>query len=64
LYQSENVTVTVYSITGQHLFDKDFGRLNQGSHELLLQLNGLSSGVYFYTVAAGQNRVAKKMVVE
>ncbi len=64
LYKSENVKVTVYSITGQHLFEKDFGRLDQGSHKLRLKLSGLSSGIYFYTVAAGQNRVAKKMVVE
>jgi len=64
LYKSENIKVNVYSITGKQMFQKDFGRLDQGSHELSLQLNGLSSGIYFYTVAAGQDRVAKKMVVE
>ncbi|MCF6170142.1 MAG: T9SS type A sorting domain-containing protein [Bacteroidales bacterium] len=64
LYKSENVSVTVYSITGRQLFVKDFGRLEEGSQQLVLRLKDFSPGVYFYTVTAGQNRVTKKMVVE
>jgi hypothetical protein len=54
----------VYSLTGQHLFETDFGKLDQGSHGLTLQMQDLSPGVYFYTVTAGPNSVTRKMVVE
>ena len=64
LYKSENLKIMVYSTTGQQLFETDFGKLDQGSHNLTLQLPNQNAGVYFYTVEAGQSRITGKMVIE
>lgn len=64
LKQDAEISVSVTSIAGMKLLAFDFGKLTQGRHDLELQINGLSPGIYFYTVTAGNERVTKKMVVE
>ena len=64
LYRTEDVELRINSITGQELLEKDFGKLNQGKHDLKLTLNDLSSGIYFYTVKAGNERLTRKMIVD
>lgn len=64
LNKSDNVNVIVFSTTGQQLFETDFGRLNQGRHNLTLQLPNQNTGVYFYTVEAGQYRITGKMILK
>lgn len=64
LYKTEDVKLIVHSITGQQLYETDFGILNQGVHNLSLQMSDKGSGFYFYTVIAGQYRYTGKMIVE
>ncbi len=58
------VTMTVYSIAGQKVFFKVFGKLARGQHHLQFYRNRVSPGIYFYAVRAGNATVTKKMVVE
>ena len=60
LYKVKEVNLTVLSITGQQLLVKDYGKLNQGKHDLNLQINNLSPGIYFYTIIAGHERITRK----
>jgi hypothetical protein len=48
-----HVTLTVYSSLGQQVALLQNGELEAGYHEVKFDGNGLSSGVYFYTIEAG-----------
>lgn len=64
LFRSEDVKIIVNSITGQQLEQFDFGKLNQGKHTLTLKLPTLNSGIYFYTLIAGQYFTTAKFIVK
>jgi len=58
-----SVNVSVYSITGQKVADHSFGTFTEGTHKIDLNSTGLNSGIYFYTVKAGENTSTGKMTV-
>jgi Secretion system C-terminal sorting domain len=64
LYKTSKVKLVVTSISGQQMFEQDFGKLNQGRHDLELNFNYLSPGIYFYTVITQNNSATNKIVVE
>lgn len=64
LSESANVSMEVYSLTGQKVAFSDFGFKTAGQHTLTLDGSQLTTGVYFYTVTAGENKVTRKMMVE
>lgn len=63
LNESSNVSLEVYSLTGQKVAISDFGFKTTGQHTLTLDGSQLTTGVYFYTVIAGQHKVTRKMMV-
>lgn len=63
LTASSNVSVSVFSITGQKVAEKAFGPFTEGTHRIDLNSAGLNSGIYFYTVKAGENTSTGKMTV-
>lgn len=63
LSESSNVSLEVYSLTGQKVAVNDFGFKTTGQHTLTLDGSQLTTGVYFYTVTAGQQKVTRKMMV-
>ena len=64
LEKAANVSIEVINITGQKVYTNNYGKMGAGSHTVSISSNNLSSGVYFYTVVAGNTSVTKKMIVE
>jgi len=64
LNEGTNLSLEVYTLTGQKVVAKDYGYMTNGSHTLTISGTNLTSGVYFYTVTAGENKVTHKMIVE
>jgi hypothetical protein len=60
---NSSVNVEVYSITGQKVAAHSFGTFTEGTHRIDLNSAGLNSGIYFYTVKAGENTSTGKMTV-
>lgn len=58
------VTMDIYSITGQVVMSKDYGTKANGTHTLQINGSMLTSGIYFYTITAGEIKLTKKMIVE
>jgi len=63
LTQATNLSLEVFNLTGQKVYEVSNGHSNAGTHNLVINAENLSSGVYFYTVNAGNNAITKKMIV-
>jgi len=61
--KASNVKLTVYNILGQKVATLVDNFMNTGAYEVKFNANHLSSGVYFYTIEAGDFRVNKKMML-
>ncbi|OFZ06659.1 MAG: hypothetical protein A2338_00890 [Bacteroidetes bacterium RIFOXYB12_FULL_41_6] len=61
---ASNVSLEVYTLTGQKVVANSYGLKSIGNHTLKIDGSQLTTGVYFYTVTAGQNKVTHKMMVE
>jgi hypothetical protein len=48
------VTVEVFNLAGQKVDTLASGRMNAGSHSVVWNAAGFSSGQYFYTVRCGE----------
>ncbi len=62
LHAPEKVRIAVYNVLGEKvvvLVNKEF---QEGSHQVIFNGRGLSSGVYFYRIKAGNFTDVKKMV--
>ncbi|GEM_PF-1339897 len=65
LAQSSEVTLKVYNMLGREVATLVSGRKNAGAHKVQFDANGLSSGVYFYRLQAGnKTRVQKMMLIK
>lgn len=64
LNENSNVTMTVNNITGSLVSEVNYGKMNAGVNTIKFDGSKLESGVYFYTIKAGNNSVTKKMIVE
>ncbi len=63
LDKASNLSIEVINITGQKVYEMNYGTKNSGTHTLNLNAGNLANGVYFYTVRAGKTTVTKKMIV-
>ncbi len=64
LKQGSDVSLEVYTLTGQKVSEKDYGYITAGTHNLTISSDNLPTGVYFYTVNIGNQKVTRKMIVE
>jgi len=64
LTKGDNVSLGVYTLTGQQVSVKNYGYLTAGSHNLTISSDNLPTGVYFYTVNIGDQKVTRKMIVK
>lgn len=64
LSESTNMSVVVINITGQKVYEMNYGTQSAGTHTISISSDNLASGVYFYTVYAGNSSVTKKMIVK
>jgi hypothetical protein len=64
LDKSANVSIDIINITGQKVYTYNYGTLSAGTHTVTISSSNLTSGIYFYTVQAGNATTTKKMIVE
>jgi len=63
LKKQSSTNIQITNLMGQNI--KTFQRnLNVGNKEIMLDVSGMNSGIYFISVEAGGQTVTKKMVVE
>jgi len=63
LPEREMVSLVVYNSLGQEVVTLVDGVRAAGSYNVVFNGDNLSSGVYFYRLAAGKNSVIKKMLL-
>ncbi|HPT14668.1 MAG TPA: T9SS type A sorting domain-containing protein, partial [Bacteroidales bacterium] len=61
---NENVSVKVASITGQVVYNHNYGTLTSGLNTLTIDGSNLTTGVYFCTVTVGDKQTTNKLVVK
>lgn len=64
LTKSSDLSISVINLVGQKVVEINKGTVNAGSHTLTIDGSSLKSGIYFYTVKAGENIITRKMIVE
>ena len=64
LTKAATIVLEVRNMLGQTVFEKNYGNLSSGSHEIQINLINLKAGIYFYTVYADQNSKTRKLIVE
>lgn len=62
--KAADLTVEVVNMVGQKVMTVDAGAVKPGMKQVKLDVSNLTSGVYFYTVQAGDAKITKKMIVE
>jgi uncharacterized delta-60 repeat protein len=60
--ESANVKLAVYDVLGKETVVLLNGYMRAGTYEVSVNLPGLSSGVYFYTLTSGAFRETRKMI--
>ncbi|MFI5140862.1 MAG: T9SS type A sorting domain-containing protein [Bacteroidia bacterium] len=63
LTENKNVDVKVYNAIGTLVFSKKVNG-NVGENNVTFDGSSLSSGVYYYTVTAGNQQATKKMIIQ
>ena len=64
LTQSGYVSLKVFNVLGQLVKTiTDNAYINKGSYEINLNMDGFSSGIYFYTLTEGNQQMTKKMIL-
>lgn len=64
LTKSSQVSISVINITGQKVYEMNYGTKSTGTHTIDFNGSNLSSGIYFYTINAGSSTVTKKMIIQ
>jgi len=62
--ESANLSLEVYTLTGQKVAMNDYGFKTAGSHTITIDGSQLTTGIYFYTITAGESKVTRKMMVD
>lgn len=60
---SSDVRFEVINILGEKVFDVDFGYQSAGNYHIDFDGTKLPSGIYVYSIFAGENRLSRKMVL-
>ena len=64
LDQPAQVNITVYSTSGKQVHQEDFSKLNNGNHEVQLNLSDLSAGSYIYVIKSNKGMLSGKFMKE
>ncbi len=63
LSKGNQVSLEIYNITGQKVAVNNMGYRNAGNHTLTIDGSTLPSGIYFYTLQAGNEKITRKMSI-
>ena len=65
LNEGKNTQYTVYDMIGKAVYNKDWGLLQQGSHDFAIKeiVSGLKAGIYVLELNAGGIKASRKFVV-
>lgn len=63
LNSGSDVTIEITNVSGQVVGTQTYSQLNAGNHVLNMNAEGLSAGIYFYTVKTSTHSVTRKMTV-
>jgi hypothetical protein len=61
--KASKVTLSVYNLLGQKVASLVNSNMNAGNHEVEFNAKDLSSGIYFYSLNAGNFQSTKKMIL-
>jgi hypothetical protein len=59
-----SLSLEIYNLMGQKIMTYNKGVVNAGAHQLVINGNQLTTGVYFYTVKISNESFTHKMIVE
>jgi len=62
--QSTVLSLEIVNMMGQKVYTVETGIANRGMNEITIDASNLTTGIYFYTVRAGETAITKKMIVE
>jgi len=63
LNEAQNVSVEIYNTIGEKVYSFEQGQLSADEHNITFSTSNLTNGVYFVKVKAGENMIAKKIIV-
>lgn len=61
--ESANVDMSVISVTGDVVYNNNFGTIAAGKYSENINVSELANGVYFYTLTVNGNVTTKKLVI-
>jgi len=64
LNKPSELSLEISNMLGQQIVNYNAGNCAAGKHQMVIDANKLTAGIYFYTVKAGEIKVTKKMIVE
>ena len=64
LNNDEEVVIVVRDLTGKTVQTINAGNLNSGSHNIAMNLAGISQGMYTVTIEAGSSNITQKMIIK
>ncbi len=63
LSNTEKVSLTIYDTQGRRIAQPVNNVMNPGKHTISFNADNISSGLYFYTLDVGKQRITKKMIL-
>lgn len=63
LKKSANVLLTLNDMTGRKVMEINKGKQGAGVHSINLNTNGLSNGIYYYSLVSDDSKLTMKMIV-
>lgn len=64
LFEPTDVTIKVYNSMGLLVYKLMRNQLETGKHEILFDSNGLSSGIYYFSLETPTNIITKQMILK
>ncbi|MFZ4399810.1 MAG: Omp28-related outer membrane protein [Bacteroidales bacterium] len=64
LKESKTVDINIYNTLGTLVFSSNKGQLSIGNHTVNINVRDFAKGIYFMNLKAGENTIAKKIVIE
>ncbi len=64
LTQKSNVELSIMNIMGQVVLQNRVGTQEKGNHQMEINVENLSSGIYTYTLTVDGQNVTRKMIIQ